>query len=220
MATPPFPFGAALVTHRCGIDGQQAPPRAGPAWRGFSCNFGIHAAPPGARRRVLASRPRRSSRAKPRPTRPDWPRYARDLGGTRFSPLDQINAGNVAPARYRLVLDRARLKGGGSLVSSATPIAVGGVLYYPAGRRGGRAGGRYRQGNLALSGERRGGPPRGVLLGRRRHDRPAHLLLLRLGDRRAQRRDRPARHRLRRQGQGRARRRPTTARRPCSATCW
>ena len=25
----------------------------------------------------------------------DWPRYARDLGGTRYSPLDQINAGNV-----------------------------------------------------------------------------------------------------------------------------
>jgi len=26
----------------------------------------------------------------------DWPMYARDLAGTRFSPLKQINAGNVS----------------------------------------------------------------------------------------------------------------------------
>jgi len=29
----------------------------------------------------------------------DWPRYARDLAGTRFSPLTQINTENVARLR-------------------------------------------------------------------------------------------------------------------------
>ena len=62
----------------------------------------------------------------------DWPRYTRDMGGTRFSPLAQINTGNVgalAPAWSF----RVRPEGGGSIVSSATPIVVGGVLYLPIG---------------------------------------------------------------------------------------
>lgn len=62
----------------------------------------------------------------------DWPRYTRDLAGTRYSPLTQINTGNVsklAPAWSFKVAPN----GGGALVSSATPIVVDGMLYLPVG---------------------------------------------------------------------------------------
>ena len=56
----------------------------------------------------------------------DWPRYTRDLAGTHFSPLDQINTANVstlAPAWSFKV----RPEGGGGIVSSATPIVLDGA---------------------------------------------------------------------------------------------
>jgi quinoprotein glucose dehydrogenase len=62
----------------------------------------------------------------------DWPRYARDLGGTHYSPLAQINPANVSQLKAAWSF-RVRPDGGGSLVSSATPIAVDGVLYLPVG---------------------------------------------------------------------------------------
>ena len=62
----------------------------------------------------------------------DWPRYARDPAGDHYSPLTQIDTGNVsrlAPAwSFQL-----RPDGGGAIVSSATPIVVDGVLYLPLG---------------------------------------------------------------------------------------
>lgn len=62
----------------------------------------------------------------------DWPRYTRDLAGTRFSPLDQINTGNVAKLTEAWAI-RVRPEGGGSIVSSATPIVIDGIMYYPVG---------------------------------------------------------------------------------------
>src|SRR5579862_3614682 len=62
----------------------------------------------------------------------DWPRYTRDYSGTRFSPLTQINTGNVDKLATAWSL-RVRPNGGGSIVSSATPIVVDGVMYYPVG---------------------------------------------------------------------------------------
>ena len=62
----------------------------------------------------------------------DWPRYARDLGGTRYSPLREINAHNVARLTQAWSF-RVRPDGGGSIVSSATPIVVEGRLYLPIG---------------------------------------------------------------------------------------
>ena len=62
----------------------------------------------------------------------DWPHYTRDLAGTHFSPLDQINTTNVsglAPAWSF----RVRPEGGGGAVTGATPIAVDGVIYLPIG---------------------------------------------------------------------------------------
>ena len=61
----------------------------------------------------------------------DWPMYNRDLAGTRFSPLTQINTTNVAtlaPAwSFPLGADQTAgtLSGGSEL----TPIVVNGVMY-------------------------------------------------------------------------------------------
>ncbi len=62
----------------------------------------------------------------------DWPRYARDYGGTRFSPLQQITPANVGGLTTAWSM-RVAPQGGGALVSSATPIVVGGLMYYPTG---------------------------------------------------------------------------------------
>ena len=62
----------------------------------------------------------------------DWPRYSRDEAGTRFSPLTQITAANVAQ------LDQAwsftlRPDGGAGLLGGSAPIVVDGVMYLPLG---------------------------------------------------------------------------------------
>jgi len=62
----------------------------------------------------------------------EWPRYARDLAGTKYSPLKQINTGNVSRLQQAWSF-RVRPQGGGSIVSSATPIMVDGLLYLPIG---------------------------------------------------------------------------------------
>jgi len=62
----------------------------------------------------------------------DWPRYTRDYDGTRFSPLTQINTSNVDKLTTAWSI-RVRPNGGGAIVSSATPIVVGGLMYYPVG---------------------------------------------------------------------------------------
>src|SRR5690606_731611 len=62
----------------------------------------------------------------------DWPRYARDLGGTRYSPLDQINKNNVENLdqawSYRL-----RPEGGAGLLGGTVPIVIDGIMYLPVG---------------------------------------------------------------------------------------
>src|SRR5580700_1723254 len=68
----------------------------------------------------------------------DWPMFNRDLAGTRFSPLTQINTANVAtlaqawsyplqPAGFRFAT------AGGS--SELVPIVVNGVMYISAQTR-------------------------------------------------------------------------------------
>jgi quinoprotein glucose dehydrogenase len=64
----------------------------------------------------------------------EWQTYNHDLGGSRFSPLTQINTGNVATLKqawtYKFVSPQGSPLGGGS---EAVPIVVGGVMYVPAG---------------------------------------------------------------------------------------
>ncbi len=70
---------------------------------------------------------------KAKDTGADWPTYNRDLAGTRYSPLTQIDAKNVSNLTkawsYRL-----REEGAGP-ASEVTPIVVNGVMYLPGGSR-------------------------------------------------------------------------------------
>ena len=74
------------------------------------------------------------------PANADWPMYNRDLAGTRYSPLAQINTKTVARLRqawsYRLrtPAEGSSAPEGGTPTSEATPIVVNGVMFLPAGR--------------------------------------------------------------------------------------
>ena len=57
----------------------------------------------------------------------DWPSYAHDAGGQKYSPLTQIDTSSVA--KLKLVW---RYDGNGGL-GQATPIVAGGLMYYSAG---------------------------------------------------------------------------------------
>jgi quinoprotein glucose dehydrogenase len=68
----------------------------------------------------------------------DWPHYARDLAATKYSPLDQIDATNVADleivwtwesADYRLSGEHADAEVNPNY--QATPIKIGDRLYAP-----------------------------------------------------------------------------------------
>ena len=75
-------------------------------------------------------------------TRPgDWPMYNRDLAGTRYSPLNQINTGNVAQLtrvwsyRFRTEEERKIPRANLGAFSEVTPIVAGGLMYITAGNR-------------------------------------------------------------------------------------
>ena len=63
----------------------------------------------------------------------DWPAYGRDAGGSRYSPLDQINRSNVKQLRvawtYHTGEDPGRSVVGEKAAFEATPILVDGGLY-------------------------------------------------------------------------------------------
>lgn len=63
----------------------------------------------------------------------DWPSYGRDLAGTRYSPLREVNPTNVDELRQAW----AYPLGGGSAASGSefTPLVVAGVLYVAAADR-------------------------------------------------------------------------------------
>jgi quinoprotein glucose dehydrogenase len=72
----------------------------------------------------------------------DWPMFNRDLAGTRFSPLTQINTTNVATLKqtwtYKLRPHDGKPLTGQSpseLFQEITPIVVNGVMYMPAANR-------------------------------------------------------------------------------------
>src|SRR5262245_2328914 len=81
----------------------------------------------------------RTSQARPE----DWPMYNRDLAGTRYSPLTQINTANVGTLTqawsYQLQPAAGNINPAPALVSEVfnevTPIVVNGVMYMPAGNR-------------------------------------------------------------------------------------
>ncbi len=68
----------------------------------------------------------------------DWPMYGHDYAGTRYSPLTQLDAGNVAGLVQAWSVHVARGGSGGDARPGprgnpeATPIVVDGVMYLPA----------------------------------------------------------------------------------------
>src|SRR5206468_2343422 len=70
----------------------------------------------------------------------DWTMFSHDLAATRFSPLKQINAGNVSKLKlawsmpYRADRTGAAAGGLGGL-TEATPVVIDGVMYLPAENR-------------------------------------------------------------------------------------
>src|SRR6516165_4347697 len=72
----------------------------------------------------------------------DWPMFNRDLAGTRFSPLTQINTSNVTKLKqawtYKLRPHNGKALTGQSpseLFQEVTPIVVNDVMYLPAANR-------------------------------------------------------------------------------------
>ena len=71
----------------------------------------------------------------------DWPMFLRDLAGTRYSPLSQIDTGNVAKLAqawfYAFNREGKTIRGlsPSELYQEITPIVVDGVMYLPAGDR-------------------------------------------------------------------------------------
>lgn len=65
----------------------------------------------------------------------EWPVYGGDLASTRYSPLDQIDASNVADLRIAWRWSAANFGPGPEFNYRATPLMVDGVLYVTAGMR-------------------------------------------------------------------------------------
>ena len=67
----------------------------------------------------------------------DWPSYNRDLAGTRFSPLQQIDRDNVDELRtaWRFALGRNVTTGALGGGSQFTPLVVDGVMYLATANR-------------------------------------------------------------------------------------
>jgi quinoprotein glucose dehydrogenase len=65
----------------------------------------------------------------------DWPVYTADLHGTRYSPLDQINADNFDDLELAWSFKTDNLGNRPEYKLEGTPLAVNGVLYTTAGTR-------------------------------------------------------------------------------------
>src|SRR5690242_4150402 len=83
-----------------------------------------------------------AQRSRLRSSDADWPMFNRDLAGTRYSPLTQINTSNVANLKiawtYRLRPHDGQPLTGQSpseMFQEVTPIVVNGMMYLPAANR-------------------------------------------------------------------------------------
>jgi quinoprotein glucose dehydrogenase len=65
----------------------------------------------------------------------EWPSYAADLAGTRYRPLDQINASNFSKLEVAWRFKTDSLGNRPEYKLEGTPLMVGGVLYTTAGSR-------------------------------------------------------------------------------------
>jgi glucose dehydrogenase len=65
----------------------------------------------------------------------EWPTYAADLAGTRYRPLDQINASNFSDLEVAWTLKTDNFGNRPEYKLEGTPLMVNGVLYATAGSR-------------------------------------------------------------------------------------
>jgi quinoprotein glucose dehydrogenase len=65
----------------------------------------------------------------------DWPHYTADIHGTRYSPLDQINAGNFNQLEVAWRFKTDNLGPRPEFKLEGTPLAIKGVLYTTGGTR-------------------------------------------------------------------------------------
>src|SRR5690348_2051811 len=65
----------------------------------------------------------------------EWRTYGGDLGNTRYSPLDQINASNFDKLQIAWRFNTASLGPTPEFNLEATPLMANGVLYSVAGSR-------------------------------------------------------------------------------------
>src|SRR5262245_54596200 len=65
----------------------------------------------------------------------DWPSYAADLAGTRYRPLDQINASNFSELEIAWRIKTDNFGDRPEYKLEGTPLVANGVLYATAGSR-------------------------------------------------------------------------------------
>ena len=71
----------------------------------------------------------------PSPANGDWPHYTSDLHGTRYSPLDQINATNFGKLEVAWRFKTDSLGPRPEFKLEGTPLAINGIIYATAGTR-------------------------------------------------------------------------------------
>ena len=67
----------------------------------------------------------------------EWPTYTADLAGSRYRPLDQINAGNFSRLEVAWRFKTDAIGNRPEFKLEGTPLEVGGVVYATAGSRRG-----------------------------------------------------------------------------------
>src|SRR5712664_4497718 len=70
-----------------------------------------------------------------KPKNTDWPTYAADLAGSRYRPLDQINATNFSKLEVAWRFKTDSLGNRPEYKLEGTPLMVNGALYTTAGSR-------------------------------------------------------------------------------------
>ncbi|MDB5422755.1 MAG: Quinoprotein glucose dehydrogenase, partial [Phenylobacterium sp.] len=67
----------------------------------------------------------------------EWPTYTADLAGSRYRPLDQINAANFSKLEVAWRFKTDSIGNRPEFKLEGTPLEVGGVVYATAGSRRG-----------------------------------------------------------------------------------
>src|SRR4029079_1025656 len=81
------------------------------------------------------ARPTGQSSGQPSTRNGEWPYYTADVRGTKYSPLDQIDAGNFNTLQTAWRFKTAPLGPRPEFKLEGTPLMVGGVLYTTGGTR-------------------------------------------------------------------------------------